>query len=164
MYSTENYIQYPLIYHMGKNMKKNISNHLAIYQKLTQHCKSIILKKKKKALLMISMCREVRTTVLPCLWPSCLLLPYLEALPVLFTWSPLAGPPEGLIWKSGCALWPSLCSQGCFKNTSLTPPTPSILVCGLSGFPRRLYMGRDVASFLWSSSFWNGAWHKVGAW
>ena len=34
---------------MGKNMKKNISNHLAIHQKLTQHCKSIILKKKKKS-------------------------------------------------------------------------------------------------------------------
>ena len=43
LYGTGNYIQYPVINHNGKNMKKNIYthiyvklNHCAIHQKLTQ--------------------------------------------------------------------------------------------------------------------------------
>ena len=48
LYSSANYIQYTVINHDGKNMKKNIyiyikQNHFAVYQKLTQHCKSTIL-------------------------------------------------------------------------------------------------------------------------
>ena len=47
-YSAGNYIQYPVINHNEKNMKKNIyicitESYLAIQQKLTQYCKSTIL-------------------------------------------------------------------------------------------------------------------------
>ena len=50
LYSTENYIQYPMINRNGKNMKKRIYiylNHFAVQQKLTQCCKSTILQFKK---------------------------------------------------------------------------------------------------------------------
>ena len=46
---TGNYIQYPVITIMEKNMKKNVCvcvcnlSHLAVYQKLAQHCKSVIV-------------------------------------------------------------------------------------------------------------------------
>ena len=39
MYSTGNYIQYPIINHNGKGYE----NHFAVHQKLTQHSKSTIL-------------------------------------------------------------------------------------------------------------------------
>ena len=43
LYSTGNYIQYPLINHNGKEYKKNMKkNHFTVQQKLT-HCKSAIL-------------------------------------------------------------------------------------------------------------------------
>ena len=50
--STENYIQYPMINHKGKEYFKKECiyiyvyiklNHFAVQQKLTQHCKSAIL-------------------------------------------------------------------------------------------------------------------------
>ena len=53
LYSTENYIQYPMINHRGKEYQKRMyiyvcmMNHFAIQQKLTQRCKSTILQKKK---------------------------------------------------------------------------------------------------------------------
>ena len=56
LYSTGNYIQYPMINHSGKKKFKNQcvcvcvyikSNHFALYQKLTQYCKSIKLPLKK---------------------------------------------------------------------------------------------------------------------
>ena len=37
LYSTGNYIQYLVISHMGKNIKKRITE--PIHQKMTQHCK-----------------------------------------------------------------------------------------------------------------------------
>ena len=49
LYSTENYIQYPMINHNGKEyLKKNVYIciyvlYFAVEQKLTQHCKSTIL-------------------------------------------------------------------------------------------------------------------------
>ena len=48
VYSTGNYIQYPVINHNRKEYEKEyiyvcIMNHFAIQQKLTQHCKSTIL-------------------------------------------------------------------------------------------------------------------------
>ena len=46
-YSTGNYIQYSVINHMEKNIKKNVytskCNHFAIEKKLAQYCKSTIL-------------------------------------------------------------------------------------------------------------------------
>ena len=58
LYSTENYIQYPMINHRGKEyQKKNVyiyvcvMNHFAIQQKLTQRCKSAILQKKKVCMI-----------------------------------------------------------------------------------------------------------------
>ena len=54
LYSTENYIQCPMMNHNGKGyIKKHVhtyNNHFAVQQKLT-HCKSTIiqLKKKKKS-------------------------------------------------------------------------------------------------------------------
>ena len=44
-YSTGNYIQYSIINHNGKNIKKNIyiyMSHFAVHQKLIQHCKTTI--------------------------------------------------------------------------------------------------------------------------
>ena len=46
LYSTGNYIQYPVINHNGKEYEKQIHaqhNHFAVQQKLTEHCKSTIL-------------------------------------------------------------------------------------------------------------------------
>ena len=47
LYSTGNYIQYPVINHNGKEYEKEYiyiyNNHFAVQQKLTQHCKSPIL-------------------------------------------------------------------------------------------------------------------------
>ena len=46
LYSTGNYIQYPVTNHNGKEYEKKMYvwlNHFAVYQKLTQHCKSTIL-------------------------------------------------------------------------------------------------------------------------
>ena len=47
LYSTGNYIQDPGINHNGKEYEKEYmymyNNHLAVQQKLTQHCKSTIL-------------------------------------------------------------------------------------------------------------------------
>ena len=41
VYSTANYIQYPVINQNGKEYEKEYSlNHFAVQQKLTQHCKS----------------------------------------------------------------------------------------------------------------------------
>ena len=59
LYSTGNYIQYPVINHNGKEYKKEFyiyiythtytyRNQFAVQQKLTQHGKSTILQKKKK--------------------------------------------------------------------------------------------------------------------
>ena len=53
LYNTGNYIQYPVITIIEKNMKKEFyiyiySNHFAVHLKLTQHCKSPILQFKKK--------------------------------------------------------------------------------------------------------------------
>ena len=50
--STENYIQIPMINQNGEEYKKRMStyvkrNHFAVQQKLTQRCKSTILKSKK---------------------------------------------------------------------------------------------------------------------
>ena len=45
LYSTGNYVQYPVINHSRKEYKK--LNHFAVLQKLTQHCKSTILQLKK---------------------------------------------------------------------------------------------------------------------
>ena len=46
LYSTWNYIQYPMINHNGKEYEKEYIyvklNHFATQQKLTQHCKSTI--------------------------------------------------------------------------------------------------------------------------
>ena len=46
LYSTRNYIQYPVINHSGKEYEKEYIyvqlNQFAIQQKLIQHCKSII--------------------------------------------------------------------------------------------------------------------------
>ena len=45
VYSTGNYIQYPVINHNGKECEKNVcmyNNHFVVQKKLTQHCKSII--------------------------------------------------------------------------------------------------------------------------
>ena len=47
LYSTGNYIQYPVIHHNEKQyVKEYILNHLAVHEKLT-HCKSAILQLKK---------------------------------------------------------------------------------------------------------------------
>ena len=47
LYSTGNYIQYPVINHNGKEYEKEYIrvqlSHFAVQQKLTQHCKSTIL-------------------------------------------------------------------------------------------------------------------------
>ena len=49
LYSTGNYIQYPVVNHNGKDYEKNglymcvCMNHLAVQQKFTQHCKSTYL-------------------------------------------------------------------------------------------------------------------------
>ena len=47
LYSTENYIQYLVINHNGKKYEKEYIyvklNHLAVQQKLTEHCISTIL-------------------------------------------------------------------------------------------------------------------------
>ena len=46
LYSTGNYIPYPVINNNGEEYKKNTymhNNHFAVQQKLTQHCKSTIL-------------------------------------------------------------------------------------------------------------------------
>ena len=49
LHSTGNYVQYSVINHNGKNMKKNVCiyvyklNHFSVHQKLIQHCKSTIL-------------------------------------------------------------------------------------------------------------------------
>ena len=51
LYSTGNYIQYPVITYSGKEHEKEYMcvyiyiyvNHFAVQQKLTQHCKSTIL-------------------------------------------------------------------------------------------------------------------------
>ena len=53
LYSTGNYIQYPVINHNGKESKESIYmyvklNHFVLQKKLTQHCKSTILQLKKK--------------------------------------------------------------------------------------------------------------------
>ena len=52
LYSTGNYIQYPLIKHNGKEYEKEYTyrynNHFAVHQKLTQYCKSTIPQLKKK--------------------------------------------------------------------------------------------------------------------
>ena len=52
LYSTENYIQYPMINHKGKEFLKKeclyiyvYLNHFAMYQKWTQHCKSTSIRK-----------------------------------------------------------------------------------------------------------------------
>ena len=42
IYSTGNYIQYPVINHNGKEYEKYM-NHFAVHEKLTQHCKSTLL-------------------------------------------------------------------------------------------------------------------------
>ena len=47
MYSTGNYIQYPVINHMENNTKKRMYIY-AVEQKLTQHCKSTIPQFKKE--------------------------------------------------------------------------------------------------------------------
>ena len=47
LYSTGNYIQYPVINHDGKEYICIYLNHFAVQQKLTQHCKSTILQKNK---------------------------------------------------------------------------------------------------------------------
>ena len=49
LYSTGNYMKYPVISHNGKEYEKNIyiTESLAIHQKLTQHCKSTVLQLKK---------------------------------------------------------------------------------------------------------------------
>ena len=49
LYSTENCIQYPVINHNGKESKKEdiYVSHLAVHQKLAQHCKPSILNYKK---------------------------------------------------------------------------------------------------------------------
>ena len=53
LYSTGNYIQYPVINRKGKEYKKRMSicvwlSHFAVQQKLTQHCPSTTLQFKKK--------------------------------------------------------------------------------------------------------------------
>ena len=54
LYSTGNYIQYPVINHNGKEYEEEYVyiyvqvNHSAVHQKLTQHCKSTILQFKQK--------------------------------------------------------------------------------------------------------------------
>ena len=52
LYSTGNYIQYLIITYSEKEHEKRIYvyvelNHFAVYQKLTQHCKSTIFQLKK---------------------------------------------------------------------------------------------------------------------
>ena len=51
LYSTENYIQYPMINHNGKEYENKECVYIyitdfAVQQKLTQHCKSTILQQK----------------------------------------------------------------------------------------------------------------------
>ena len=50
LYSTGNYIHYPIVNHNGNEYEKEyihiLLNYFAIYQKLTQHCKSSIRHKK----------------------------------------------------------------------------------------------------------------------
>ena len=49
LYSTVNYVQYPVKIIMEKNMKKYIYlNHFAVHQKITQHCKSTILQQQQQ--------------------------------------------------------------------------------------------------------------------
>ena len=52
LYSTENYTQYPVMNHNGKEYEKEYicitASLLLSQQKLTQHCKSTILQLKKK--------------------------------------------------------------------------------------------------------------------
>ena len=47
LYSTGNYIRYPVINHNGKEYEKEYMyvklNHFAVQQKLTQHCKSTVV-------------------------------------------------------------------------------------------------------------------------
>ena len=45
LYSTGNYIQYPMINHNGKEYEK--LNHSPVQQKLMQHCKSTVLQSNK---------------------------------------------------------------------------------------------------------------------
>ena len=53
VYSTGNYIQYPVVNHHGKEHEKEcIYIYFATQQKLTQHCKSTILQLKKKKRIM----------------------------------------------------------------------------------------------------------------
>ena len=51
LYSTGNYIQYPVINHNGKEYEKEYIyiylNHFAIYQKVAQHYKSVIFQLKR---------------------------------------------------------------------------------------------------------------------
>ena len=56
LYSTRNYIQYPEINHMEKNIKK--CNHSVVQQKLTHPCKSAMLQ--LKILCILNMCPQVR--------------------------------------------------------------------------------------------------------
>ena len=55
LYSTGNYIQYPVINHNGNEYKKECiyiymyNCHFTVQQKLTQHCKLTILQFKKKS-------------------------------------------------------------------------------------------------------------------
>ena len=46
LYSTRNYIQYPIISHNRKEYEKIYMYNFAVQQKLTQHCKSNIHQKK----------------------------------------------------------------------------------------------------------------------
>ena len=52
LWSTRNYIQYPVINHNGKEWKKEYIyvylNHFAVQQKITQHCKPTVLQFLKK--------------------------------------------------------------------------------------------------------------------
>ena len=58
LYSTGNYIQYPVINHNEKNIKKNVcvctTESLCLQQKLTQHCKSTILQLKSEFSIIAS--------------------------------------------------------------------------------------------------------------
>ena len=62
LYSIGNYIQYPGINHNGKEYEKEYIyiylSHFAVLQKLTQHCKSMILLLKKKRTLQF-LCKAV---------------------------------------------------------------------------------------------------------
>ena len=68
LYSTGNYIQYPVINHNGKEYEKQIhaqQNHFAVQQKLTQHCKAAAAAAAAKSLQLCPTLCDPRDGSLP---------------------------------------------------------------------------------------------------